>query len=169
VRVENPYFQFCGEEFFQHRLVLDRSSLTRWRKRMAERKLQALPRERNVVLWRWQRNDKLKTWKSRAASDTVGRRSRDIASLKDAMPESSSCIGILMAMSCCSRLRKATMSRLSKSWRPYVDKRSKWNGPPGNYVAPALCKNRQRAPHRTFQPQRAKPIPKERSCGHQSV
>ena len=28
--VENPYFQyFCGEEFFQHALVLDRSSLTR--------------------------------------------------------------------------------------------------------------------------------------------
>ena len=26
--VENPYFQyFCGEEFFQHRLVFDRSSL----------------------------------------------------------------------------------------------------------------------------------------------
>jgi IS5 family transposase len=33
--VENPYFQyFCGEEFFQHALVLDRSSLTRWRQRM---------------------------------------------------------------------------------------------------------------------------------------
>ena len=30
--VENPYYQyFCGEEFFQHRLVFDRSSLTRWR------------------------------------------------------------------------------------------------------------------------------------------
>jgi hypothetical protein len=30
--VDNPYFQyFCGEEFFQHRLVFDRSSLTRWR------------------------------------------------------------------------------------------------------------------------------------------
>src|SRR5262249_58659256 len=30
--VENPYFQyFCGEEFFQHALVFDRSSLTRWR------------------------------------------------------------------------------------------------------------------------------------------
>src|ERR1700746_4039365 len=28
--VENPYYQFfCGEEFFQHRLVFDRSSLTR--------------------------------------------------------------------------------------------------------------------------------------------
>jgi hypothetical protein len=34
--VENPYYQhFCGEEFFQHRLVFDRSSLTRWRNRMA--------------------------------------------------------------------------------------------------------------------------------------
>lgn len=33
--VENPYYQhFCGEEFFQHRLVFDRSSLTRWRHRM---------------------------------------------------------------------------------------------------------------------------------------
>jgi IS5 family transposase len=32
--VENPYFQyFCGEEFFQHALVFDRSSLTRWRHR----------------------------------------------------------------------------------------------------------------------------------------
>ena len=32
--VENPYYQFfCGEEFFQHRLVFDRSSLTRWRQR----------------------------------------------------------------------------------------------------------------------------------------
>src|SRR5476651_1466267 len=28
--VENPYYQyFCGEEFFQHRLVFDRSSMTR--------------------------------------------------------------------------------------------------------------------------------------------
>jgi hypothetical protein len=28
--VENPYYQyFCGEEFFQHRLSFDRSSLTR--------------------------------------------------------------------------------------------------------------------------------------------
>src|ERR1700758_2110713 len=36
--VENPYYQFfCGEEFFQHRLVFDRSSLTRWRQRWARR------------------------------------------------------------------------------------------------------------------------------------
>jgi transposase, IS5 family len=28
--VENPYYQlFCGEEFFQHQLTFDRSSLTR--------------------------------------------------------------------------------------------------------------------------------------------
>ena len=34
--LENPYFQlFCGEEFFQHRLVFDRSSMTRWRQRWA--------------------------------------------------------------------------------------------------------------------------------------
>jgi IS5 family transposase len=33
--VENPYYQyFCGEEFFQHRLPLDRSSMTNWRNRM---------------------------------------------------------------------------------------------------------------------------------------
>ena len=44
--VENPYFQFfCGEEFFQHRLVFDRSSLTRWRQRMGEDKLLALLQE----------------------------------------------------------------------------------------------------------------------------
>jgi transposase, IS5 family len=44
--VENPYFQFfCGEEFFQHRLVFDRSSLTRWRQRMGEDKLMTLLQE----------------------------------------------------------------------------------------------------------------------------
>src|SRR5438067_2845382 len=44
--VENPYYQFfCGEEFFQHELVLDRSSLTRWRHRMGEEKLKALLQE----------------------------------------------------------------------------------------------------------------------------
>src|SRR5207237_9146519 len=41
--VENPYYQYlCGEEFFQHRLIFDRSSLTRWRQRMGEERLQAL-------------------------------------------------------------------------------------------------------------------------------
>jgi IS5 family transposase len=36
---------FCGEEFFQHRLVFDRSSLTRWRNRMGEERLKALLQE----------------------------------------------------------------------------------------------------------------------------
>jgi IS5 family transposase len=44
--VENPYFQyFCGEAFFQHALVFDRSSLTRWRQRMGQEKLKALLQE----------------------------------------------------------------------------------------------------------------------------
>src|SRR5258706_4138401 len=44
--VENPYYQyFCGEEFFQHELPFDRSSLTRWRQRMGEEKLEALLQE----------------------------------------------------------------------------------------------------------------------------
>jgi IS5 family transposase len=51
--VENPYFQFfCGEEFFQHELVLDRSSLTRWRQRMGEEKLLALLQESLAVATR---------------------------------------------------------------------------------------------------------------------
>ena len=34
---ENPYWQhFCGETFFQHRLPIDPSSLTRWRNRIGE-------------------------------------------------------------------------------------------------------------------------------------
>ena len=44
--IENPYFQlFCGEEFFQHKLTFERSSLTRWRQRMGEEKLAALVQE----------------------------------------------------------------------------------------------------------------------------
>jgi IS5 family transposase len=51
--VENPYFQyFCGEEFFQHRLGFDRSSLTRWRQRMGEEKLRALLQESLAVATR---------------------------------------------------------------------------------------------------------------------
>ena len=51
--VENPYFQyFCGEEFFQHALPFDRSSLTRWRQRMGEEKLQALLQESLAVATR---------------------------------------------------------------------------------------------------------------------
>jgi len=44
--IENPYYQyFCGEEFFQHQLPLDRSSMTNWRNRMGEERLQALLQE----------------------------------------------------------------------------------------------------------------------------
>src|SRR3712207_3886820 len=44
--IENPYFQlFCGEEFFQHQLPFDRSSMTRWRQRMGEERLIALLQE----------------------------------------------------------------------------------------------------------------------------
>ena len=35
--VENPYYQyFCGEEFFQHKFPIQRSSMTHWRKRVGE-------------------------------------------------------------------------------------------------------------------------------------
>src|SRR5471032_922637 len=48
--IENPYYQyFCGEEFFQHRLPLDRSSMTHWRNRMGEGRLQALLQESLAV------------------------------------------------------------------------------------------------------------------------
>jgi transposase, IS5 family len=51
--VENPYYQlFCGEEFFQHKTPFDRSSLTRWRKRMDEEKLVALIQESLAVATR---------------------------------------------------------------------------------------------------------------------
>ena len=44
--LENPYFQlFCGEEFFQHQLPFERSSLTRWRQRLGEERLLALLQE----------------------------------------------------------------------------------------------------------------------------
>jgi transposase, IS5 family len=44
--IENPYYQlFCGEEFFQHKLTFDRSSMTRWRQRMGEEKLVTLLQE----------------------------------------------------------------------------------------------------------------------------
>jgi transposase, IS5 family len=44
--VESPYFQyFCGEEFFQHTLPFDRSSMTRWRRRMGDEKLKSLLQE----------------------------------------------------------------------------------------------------------------------------
>lgn len=41
--VENPYWQyFCGEEYFRHRLVLDRSSMSRWRRRIGPEELELL-------------------------------------------------------------------------------------------------------------------------------
>jgi len=36
--VENPYWQyFCGETYFQHRLPIDSSSMSRWRNRIGEK------------------------------------------------------------------------------------------------------------------------------------
>lgn len=44
--LDSPYWQyFCGEEFFQHRLPFDRSSMTRWRQRMGEKRIKALLQE----------------------------------------------------------------------------------------------------------------------------
>ena len=44
--IENPYFQyFCGEELFCHTLPFDRSSMTRWRQRMGEERVQVLLQE----------------------------------------------------------------------------------------------------------------------------
>ena len=44
--LENPYCQYlCGEESFQHRLPFERSSRTRWRRRLGEEQLAALLQE----------------------------------------------------------------------------------------------------------------------------
>jgi len=44
--VENPYFQYlCGEEFFCHELPFERSSMTRWRQRMGEERIEVLLQE----------------------------------------------------------------------------------------------------------------------------
>ena len=44
--VENPYYQhFCGEEHFRHRAPFDRSSMTRWRQRVGEERLEVLLQE----------------------------------------------------------------------------------------------------------------------------
>ena len=49
--VENPYYQaFCGETHFQHVLPADRSSMTRWRKRMDGDKLEALLADPRLIL-----------------------------------------------------------------------------------------------------------------------
>ncbi|GAC1646107.1 MAG: IS5 family transposase [Chloroflexota bacterium] len=51
--VENPYFQyFCGEQYFRHKLVLDRSSMTRWRGRIGADKLELLLAETLAVAMR---------------------------------------------------------------------------------------------------------------------
>jgi len=44
--VENPYWQyFCGEEYFQHELPIDASSMTRFRKRIGESGCEKILRE----------------------------------------------------------------------------------------------------------------------------
>jgi IS5 family transposase len=44
--LENPYFQFfCGEAVFRHELPFDRSSLTKWRRRLGAEQLEALLQE----------------------------------------------------------------------------------------------------------------------------
>jgi transposase, IS5 family len=64
--VENPYFQY--EEFFQHALVFDRSSLTRWRQRMGEEKLRALLQESLAVATR---TEAMKRQASRSAAGSA--------------------------------------------------------------------------------------------------
>ncbi|UUP15626.1 hypothetical protein NTH_00064 [Nitratireductor thuwali] len=49
--IENAYYQYlCGEEFFQHELPFDRSSMTRWRQRMGEERIAVLLQESRA--WR---------------------------------------------------------------------------------------------------------------------
>lgn len=44
--VENPYYQyFCGEEYFQHKFPIERSSMTHWRKRVGETFFETLLQE----------------------------------------------------------------------------------------------------------------------------
>ena len=44
--VVNPYYQyFCGEEFFQHELKMERSSMTHWRNRVGGESLTKLLQE----------------------------------------------------------------------------------------------------------------------------
>jgi IS5 family transposase len=51
--VENPYYQFfCGEQYFRHKLVLDRSSMTRWRGRIGADQLELLLAETLAVAMR---------------------------------------------------------------------------------------------------------------------
>lgn len=84
--IENPYFQFfCGEEFFQHQIPFDRSSLTRWRQRMEEEKLQALIQESLSVA---SRTGALRTCRRSSSTPPCSRR------LSPSRPTPSSPIGL---------------------------------------------------------------------------
>ena len=66
--IENPYYQyFCGEEFFRHRLPLDRSSMTRWRQRMGEERLERCCRR----AWRGDHERAMKPATRRVIVDTT--------------------------------------------------------------------------------------------------
>ena len=50
MKLPRPTRQYlCGEEFFQHELPFDRSSMTRWRQRMGEERITALLQESLAV------------------------------------------------------------------------------------------------------------------------
>ncbi len=50
--IENPYFQyFCGEKLFQYKLPMDRSSISRWRKRVDLEKLEKILQESLFVAY----------------------------------------------------------------------------------------------------------------------
>jgi transposase, IS5 family len=50
--IENPYFQyFCGEKLFQYKLPMDRSSISRWRKRVDLEKLEKILQESLYVAY----------------------------------------------------------------------------------------------------------------------
>lgn len=72
--LENPYYQFfCGEESFQHALPFERSTLTRWRRRLGEEQLSALIQESLSVAQ--------KTGRHRAGDRPPGRRAPKEAQL----------------------------------------------------------------------------------------
>ena len=50
--VNDPYIQyFCGEKVFQYKLPMDRSSMTRWRKRVGDEK-DAINSDRKFCIYR---------------------------------------------------------------------------------------------------------------------
>lgn len=50
---QNPYWQyFCGLEFFEHEVLLDRSSMSNWRKRIGPKNLEKLLTESFQVAMR---------------------------------------------------------------------------------------------------------------------